>query len=252
MNYRLCSLSVLLSFLLIPSAGLADTLKVAVAANFAKPLEQFATAYNEKTGNRVIVSKASSGTLYAQINHGADIDVFLSADSSRPQQLLEDGRVNASDVVTYAIGRLGYIQRSNASPDVETLKTFALAPTTRLAIANPRLAPYGEAARQALTSLVLWQHVSGALVYGNNVLQVYQFYQSGNVDHALLAWSLIKGEPGAVQLSDELHQPIVQQLAITATGADKAAANAFVDYLLSDEVQTQLPQWGYQRTGTRE
>lgn len=235
---------------LMPSLAQADTLNIAVAANFAKPLKHIAADYEAQTGEAVVITKASSGTLYAHITHGAGIDVFLSADAVRPERLVDDQRVAASDVYTYAIGRLGYIQRDSAAPDVDSLKTFALSPASRLAIANPTFAPYGEAAKQVLTSLVLWQHVSGSLVYGNNVLQTYQFFTSGNVDHALLAWSLVKEKQGAVLLPSSLHQPIVQKLAITAATENKANAQAFVDFLLSEDVQQQLSQWGYEPAGT--
>lgn len=234
----------------LPSLAQADTLNIAVAANFAKPLRHIAADYEAQTGEAVTITKASSGTLYAQITHGADIDVFLSADAARPERLIEDERVSASDVYSYTTGRLGYIQRGSDAPDLDSLKTFALSPATRLAIAKPALAPYGEAAKQTLTSLVLWQHVSGSLVYGNNVLQTYQFFISGNVDHALLAWSLVKDKQGAIRLPASLHQPIVQKLAITATTENKAAAQAFVDFLLSADVQQQLSQWGYEPVGS--
>ncbi len=241
-------LIVIAFFCLTPVVG-AETLRVAVAANFASALEQLSADYETKTGTQLSITRASSGTLYAQINHGATIDVFLSADARRPEQLIEDGRVIAEDVHIYATGRLGYIQRSQPKADINTLKTFALSPATRVAIANPKLAPYGVAAKQALTSLVLWQHVSGSLVYGNNVQQTYQFFTSGNVDHALTAWSLIKNQPGAVLLPAGLHQPIVQKLAVTATGEQKPVAQRFVDYLLADETQRKLKQWGYEPVG---
>lgn len=234
----------------LQSAAFADTLRVAVAANFAGALAQLSADYEAQTGTQLSVTRASSGTLYAQIAHGANIDVFLSADAKRPEQLIEDKRVSDADVHIYAIGRLGYIQRAQPAADIDTLKTYALSPATRVAIANPKLAPYGEAARQALTSLVLWQHVSGSLVYGNNVLQTYQFYTSGNVDHAITAWSLVKDAPGALQLPAELHQPIVQKLAVTASGGRKQAAQAFVNYLLSDTTQAKLSRWGYSPVGT--
>ena len=243
-------LSLITGLFLLSSVVQAEPLNIAVAANFAQPLKNIAASYETQTGDAVVITKASSGTLYAQLTHGAAIDVFLSADAARPERLIDDQRVAASDVYTYAIGRLGYIQRGSAEPDVDSLKAFALSPTTRLAIANPALAPYGQAAKQALTSLVLWQRVSGSLVYGNNVLQTYQFFTSGNLDHALVAWSLVKDESDAVLLPANLHQPIVQKLAITANDENKVRAQAFVDFLLSDEVQQQLPQWGYEPAGT--
>ncbi|QJR82343.1 molybdate ABC transporter substrate-binding protein [Alteromonas pelagimontana] len=223
-----------------------ETLHIAVAANFAKPVKAISEEFETRSGVHAIITVASSGTLYAQIKSGAPFDVFLSADAERPLQLVEDGLVASSAVKTYAVGRLAYLSRSLAEPAIDDLKTAALAPNEKLAIANPRLAPYGLAAQQTLLKLALWQQMLPSLVYGKNILQAYQYYISGNVDNALVAWSLIKDRSSHVVLIPEhYHEPIVQKMAVMKAAAHPEAAARFMEYLLSPKVQKSLDDWGY-------
>ncbi|WP_414827763.1 molybdate ABC transporter substrate-binding protein [Alteromonas sp. H39] len=230
-----------------PSAWCETSLKLAVAANFADPLREIARQYEQQSSVKSIVTVASSGTLFAQIQHGADVDVFFSADKARPQALINNGRVRQSDVHTYAYGRLAYLDREQTSPSLNDLKTFTLSPGTRIAIANPRLAPYGQAAQDTLQQLTLWPQFSARLVKGKNVLQAYQYYASGNVDRALVAWSLVHDQTNHVFLIPaKLHRPIEQQLAVTAREDNLPAARAFVEFVLSRQVQSTLSRWGYE------
>lgn len=224
-----------------------QTLRMGVAANFAAPLKQITARFEQQTGIRTSLTVGASGTLFAQLQHGARLDVFLSADSERPQALVASGRVGQDDVVTYAIGRLAYLDRAERSPGIHDLKTYALAPGTRLAIANPRIAPYGRAAKEVLHTLTLWPQLATRLVTGKNVQQTYQFYATGNVDRALVSYSQVYHLDDHVHLIDErLHQPIRQQLAITAADDNRAAARQFVAFLISDDIQQWLQQRGYQ------
>lgn len=239
---------------------LPSSLQVAVAANFAKPLRDIAKGYYEKSGQEISVTVSSSGTLFAQLTHGAQFDVFLSADTARPNALIEAGRVNAEDVHVYAKGRLAFLS-SNSSASTPHFTADILA-GKKLAIANPKLAPYGEAAKQYLAKTKQWSIVAPHLVMGKNVLQAYQFYTTGNADYALVAYSLTLNaelnsgadEPNTnrrnrneiILIPDTLHQPIMQSLAVTATANRKAAASAFARYLLSGAVQENLPNWGYE------
>ncbi|WP_303462877.1 molybdate ABC transporter substrate-binding protein [Alteromonas sp. 1_MG-2023] len=257
---------------------LTSPLQVAVAANFAKPLREIAKEYYVRSGQEVSVAVSSSGTLFAQLTHGAQFDVFLSADTARPNALIQAGRVSAEDVHTYAKGRLAFV--SSTSKALTPYFSADSLAGKKLAIANPKLAPYGEAAKQYLTNTEQWNNVAPHLVMGKNVLQTYQFFTTGNADYALVAYSLtvnpeldrelnrelnseLNSEPSApitrsptthlqknskavVLIPDNLHQPILQSLAVTAALDRKAAATAFADYLLSSAVQTSLPLWGYQ------
>jgi len=228
---------------------LSSPLQVAVAANFAKPLRNLANDYFKKTGQEVSVTVSSSGTLFAQLTHGAQFDVFLSADTARPNALVEAGRVNAEDVQVYAKGRLAFLS-SNTTASTPNFTAASLA-GKKLAIANPKLAPYGIAAKQYLINTNQWSAVSPHMVMGKNVLQTYQFFTTGNADYALVAYSLTLGDKlnndiVVTLIPDALHHPILQSLAVTASVDRKAAASAFAQYLLSSEVQESLPTWGYQ------
>jgi len=223
-------------------------LQIAVAANFAKPLRNIANDYFKKTGQQVSVTVSSSGTLFAQLTHGAQFDVFLSADTARPNALVEAGRVNAEDVHVYAKGRLAFLS-SNTTVSTPNFTAASLA-GKKLAIANPKLAPYGNAAKQYLINSNQWSAVSPHMVMGKNVLQTYQFFTTGNADYALVAYSLTLSDKlnnnVVFLIPDALHQPILQSLAVTADDDRKAAASAFAQYLLSSEVQESLLTWGYQ------
>ena len=242
---------------------LSSPLQVAVAANFAKPLHTIANDYFKNTGQKVSITVSSSGTLFAQLTHGAQFDVFLSADTARPNALVEVGRVNAEDVHVYAKGRLVFLSSKNVASVPHF--TAELLKGKKLAIANPKLAPYGEAAKQYLANTHQWNTVTPYIVKGKNVLQAYQFFTTGNASYALVAYSLalngkLMGEAdghssnvpqrvGAILIPDTLHQPILQSLAVTASSERKAAATAFARYLLSMQVQENLPSWGYLPAG---
>ena len=194
-----------------------EKINVAVAANFAKPLRNIAKQFTLLTGIDVAVTVSSSGTLYAQIQHGATFDVFLSADRARPQALAENNLVHKSNVVDYAKGKLAFVYSGDLSdaPSCEHVigeaieqrnvqRTDCLSkqliqlignPQNKLAIANPKLAPYGIAAQQTLQNLSLWQSFLPHRVMGKNVLQTLQFYTTGSVKGAFVAYSLVLDVP---------------------------------------------------------
>lgn len=227
-----------------------DPLKIAVAANFSKPAKQIAALYTEKTGIPVRISVGSSGTLFAQISRGAQFDLFLSADSARPNALITSGKVNTDDVFPYAKGQLALMVDANLF-DMDTINWQQLddvfcGSSQRLAIANPAIAPYGVAAKQVLSQGNAWECTQASMVKGNNVIQAYQFFESGNVPVSFVARSLVVDRNDILEVPSHLHEPIVQRLAITATQDNKHRATAFVDFLLSAEIQQRLVALGYE------
>lgn len=252
-----------------------DTLNVAVAANFAKPLQFFANQFSQITGIETRITVSSSGTLYAQLQHGAQFDVFLSADRQRPIALAESGVVHTENVVNYAQGQLAFVYRTSdvtQVPDVLSELVLSAMSMGKVAMANPKLAPYGDAAKDVLNALNLYNDMQTHRVIGKNVLQTYQFFTTNNVSGAFVAYSLT---PAVMQEQDKnigtflvpssLHKPIVQSLAINSRVKAQlvpnrfneqpfnrsdalmrvSASNLFVQYLLSDKVQAQLNEWGY-------
>lgn len=240
-----CLLALLLVLCQIQGVGAAEV-RVAVAANFAATLQTLAAGFRSETGHRLRVSSGSTGKHYAQIHNGAAFDVFLAADSARPARLEAEGIGVAGSRFTYAVGRLALWVPGGTDPGPPD-RYLGTADLRRLAIANPRLAPYGLAARQALQAWQLWDRLQARLVRGENAAQAFQFVATGNAPAGLVALShlLTAGVPdGEFRLiSDHLHQPIRQQALLLRRGE---AAEAFLAYLGGDAAAAVIRAAGYQ------
>ena len=224
----------------------ADTSRIAVASNFSEPIKVIATQYEKYSGHRLILVFGSTGKHYAQIINGAPFDVFLAADIRRPQLLEQQGIAIAGSRFTYARGQLvlwsltaDYV---DAAGDVLPNGEYQ-----RLAIANPKLAPYGKAAQQVLQSKGLWKVLQPRLVRGESIGQAYQFVRSGNAELGLIAYSQIK-QPGHTNtgsywlIPQALYQPIDQQAVLLK---DNAVARNFMSYLRTQQVKKIIKQFGY-------
>jgi molybdate transport system substrate-binding protein len=245
-------LAALLFVFLLPVWATPGEVRIAVAANFAPTLRELAREFSAETGHRVQISSGSTGKHYAQIHNGAAFDVFLAADSARPTRLEVEGVGVAGSRFTYAIGRLvlwvpGQTEIGQPEGYLRTARFH------RLAIANPRLAPYGLAAQQALETWQLWDRLQEKLVRGENVAQAYQFVATGNAQSGLVALSqLLQGDQaghgaGAYRIiSDELHDPIRQDALLLRSGA---AAEAFLQYLRSEAAARMIRAAGYALPG---
>ena len=239
-------LPLLLGLLATPAA--ADEVRVAVAANFTAPLEKIAAEFARDTGHRLIVSSGSSGKLYAQIRNGAPFEVFLSADET-PARLEHEGLAVSGTRFTYAIGKLvlwspkpGYVDSRG-----EVLKSGDF---KHLAVANPKLAPYGRAAQELMEKKGLWQSVQPRLVMGENITQTYQFAATGNAELGLVALSQIRKAGGEPQGSfwvvpQSLYSPIRQDAALLANGKGRTAAGQFLKYLKSAKATAIIQRFGY-------
>lgn len=231
----------------------AETVTVAVAANFTAPMRQLAAAFEQETGHRTILSFGSSGKFFAQIKNGAPFQVFLSADEQKPAQLEQDGFTLPATRFTYALGRL-VLWSANpqliAEPDgADILKS---ANFKHLALANPKLAPYGAAAIETLKSLHVYPALEPKFVTGENVSQTYQFIASGNAELGFIALSQVIADGQISQGSawivpTTLHQPIRQDAVALATGKDNPAVDALMEYLRSDQAGAIIKAFGYQR-----
>jgi molybdate transport system substrate-binding protein len=216
-----------------------------VAANFLASLRELTSAFEAATGVEVVVVSGSTGKLYAQIRQGAPYDVFLAADQERPALLEAAGLSLPGSRRTYAIGRL--VLWSPRPGYVEGPATLERGGFRHLAIANPRTAPYGAAAVQALQGLGVWQTVQGRLVRGESVGQAFQFVAGGSAELGLVARGQVAGRSGSSWLLPAgLHEPIEQQLVILGRADDRADAERFVDFLLHDpEAATLVRAAGY-------
>ncbi len=246
---RLIAVALVLLQMLV--AARAGEVTVAVASNFAVPMRDIATAFEAKTNHRVTVVTGATGALYAQIVNGAPFEVFMAADAERPAALVRSGLVESGDRATYAIGTLVLWTRDAAHP-VEGQSTLrALGASDRIAIANPKLAPYGRAALQAMDAMGVRAALESQLVMGQNVAQGYQYAVTGNARFAFVAASLVYRDgvlrSGAGwRVPAALHEPVRQDAVLLRRARDNAAARALFDYLTSAEAQTVLRRYGYE------
>lgn len=185
-------------------------------------------------------SFAASGALTRQIENGAPFDIFLPASDRYAQEAVKAGKADGATTRVFAQGRLAIWSKSGKA---RSYKDLAKPEIAKVAIANPEVAPYGLAAWQALESQQLWRIVSPKLVRGENVRQAFQFAESGNVDAALVSWTLAH-DKGGVLLPDNAHQPI-RHTAVVLTGSRQSAlARRFIQFLLSPTGQQVLRQHG--------
>jgi len=223
--------------------------RMAVAANFIEVAQLLADQYAHHSGNQIEISAASTGKLYAQISHGAPFDIFLAADNTTPQRLVNEGRAVRSSLYDYATGRLVLWSRNAAliTDGESVLRRHAF---HKFAIANPELAPYGAAAREVLRHVGRWDALKPHLVLGENVGQATQFVLSGNAEAGLLPRSLVMEAQRQVGGSFWLvpaswHKPIIQSAALLNRGRDNPAATGFLIYLRSDAARRIIAAHGY-------
>jgi molybdate transport system substrate-binding protein len=230
-------------WVLAPSVSAAEV-RAAVAANFTAAMKEIATAFEEAGSNRVAVSYGSTGQLYAQIVNGAPFDVFLAADQRRPLLLVEKGL--ASDRFTYAIGKLALWSPDPSRVDDrgEVLRSGSF---DRLAIANPKTAPYGAAAVAVLEKLGLHDALKPKLVRGQNIAQTYQFVATRNADLGFVAASQLVAEPrGSVfVIPQEWYVPIHQDAVMLRRGEDHAIAAAFLSFLRGEQARAIIAAYRY-------
>ena len=235
-----------LALLLGPTQAQAETALIAVAANFAKPVERLAEPFEVQSGHEIKVSTGSTGNLAAQIRNGAPFSVFLSADEERPAQLEAEGLAMAGTRFTYAVGRLvlwGPDPRWIAMDPADSLTNPEL---KHLAIANPMVAPYGRAAEETLTALGLWDAIQPKLVRGEDVAQTYQFVASGNAELGFVGLSQVIDRSGSRwEVPQDLYAPIRQQAVLLAPGKGNEAAKAFLDFLRSAPAREIVRSMGY-------
>ena len=236
----------LVVLLLAVSPVMGGEPRIAVASNFAEAIKSIARLFETKTGQRVVLVPGSTGKHYAQIRNGAPFAAFLAADVRRPELLESEGLTLVGSRFTYAVGkvvlwspRAGYVESQGA---VLSGGTFRY-----LAMANPKLAPYGRAAQEVLQSLELWGKLRGRMVRGENIGQTFQFISSGNAELGFVAFSQIKrvgreAEGSYWDIPQALYTPIEQQAVLLK---EDAVARAFLEYVRGEEAQKIIRGYGY-------
>lgn len=242
------SIAILLSCFIMGGRAAADVVSVAVAANFTDATREIVPLFEKATGHKAKVSYGSTGKLYSQIENGAPFQVFLAADTKRPQKAEQAGLAVADSLFVYAKGKLALWSTKAGLVDdgAKFLKDGAFA---HLAMANPKTAPYGLAAQQVMEHLGLWSKLQSKLVRGESIAQTFQFVVSGNAQSGFVAYSQVKawkGDSGSTWvIPSEYYAPIEQAAVLLKKGESSPAAKAFLDFLKSDAAKQVIEQFGY-------
>jgi molybdate transport system substrate-binding protein len=232
----------------------AEEVTVAVAANFTAPMQKIAQAFEQDTGHKAKLVFGSTGKFYAQIKNGAPFSVLLSADDETPARLEKEGFAVAGTRVTYAIGRLALWSKNPSL--VDNKGQVLLSNTTdknsfkKLAIADPKLAPYGAAAIEVIERLGASAKVIPKLVQGDSIGQAFQFVMTENAELGFVALSQISMDGRITQGStwvvpQNLYTPLKQDTVLLPLGKDNAAALALMKYIRTDRAQTIIRTYGY-------
>ena len=227
----------------------AEEVQVAVAANFTAPMKAIAADFEKATGHKALLTFGATGKFYAQITNGAPFDVFLAADDETPAKLEKENGSVAGSRFTYAIGKLVLW---SAKPDLVDAKGDVLnkASFEHIALANPKLAPYGAAAMEAMTKLALLEKLQPKFVQGDSIGQTFTFVSTGNAELGFVALSQVV-EGGKIKngsawvVPANLHNPIRQDAVILTKGKDNKAASALMDYLKSEPAKSVIRSFGY-------
>jgi len=251
MAMKICRFSALLGIFLAFSArwAFAAEVTVAVAANFASTMQTIAKAFAQDSGHQARLVIGSTGKFYAQIKNGAPFQVLLSGDQEIPLRLEKEGLGLAGSRFTYATGRLALwsLQSDLVDAKGEVLRSSRF---KRLALADPRLAPYGAAAVEAMEKLGVWGQIKDRVVQGESVGQAFQFVASGNVELGFVALAQLKSQDavpaGSLWLvPEELHGPLHQDALLLRGGETNSAAIALMRYLKEPRARAIMREHGY-------
>lgn len=238
---RALLMMVLATLLMTPA--FAESVNVAVAANFTKVAEELAPLFKAETGHDVIYSFGATGQLYTQITQGAPFEVLLAADDERPGRVVAEGLGVEGTVFTYAIGALALHSTSLDLSDGKAV--LDAGDFDKVAIADPATAPYGRAAQETIEALGLTDAITPKLVTGESISQTLQFVESGNAEIGFVAASQVVGKSGVWPVPADLHEPIRQDAVLLKAGEANPAARAFLDFLSSDAAAAVIEASGY-------
>ncbi|MFZ2313534.1 MAG: molybdate ABC transporter substrate-binding protein [Methylobacter sp.] len=241
--------AIALSLLLLSQTSISATVLVAVASNFSKPMTEIAAEFEKATGHSAKLSFGSSGKFVSQLENGAPFEVLLSADETGRVKLEQAGLAVPGNHFTYALGKLvlwsatpGYVDNQGQILATDSFK--------HLALADPKLAPYGAAAVDVLKGLNLQGKLSPLFVLGENIAQTHQFVSTGNAELGFVALSQVI-DNGKIAtgsgwiIPDDRHAPIRQDAVLLTQGAENPAAPALLDYLKSAPALAIIEKYGY-------
>lgn len=247
MNFARALLIVIFS--LFSALAHAEKITIAAASDLKFAMDEIVSSFKQANpDDQIELAYGSSGNFNTQIQQGAHFDLFFSADIGFPRELVKNG-LAASEVKPYAVGRI-VLWSAGLDATKMTLASLTDPSITRIAIANPKHAPYGKRAEEALRASGLWEQIEPKLVYGENIVQTTQFVQTGNAQIGIIALSLA-GNPELSQkggywlIPDNLHEPLEQGFIITKRAENNALAKRFADYMLSSPVRLVMTKYGF-------
>ena len=245
-SVELLALIVMLIALLSSQLTHADEIRVAVASNFTTAIKELSSKFEEQSEHKVKLIFGATGRHYAQIKNGAPFDLFFAADSWRPELLEKEGLVQKNCRYTYALGKLVLWSPKTGLIDQQAT-VLEQGNFYHIAVANPKLAPYGKAAQEVLEIRRLWKPLKAKMVRGENIGQTFQFVKSGNVALGFVALSQVKhledDEQGSTwNIPDSLYSPIKQQAVLLNK---TPAAEEFFAFVKSDQAREIIKNFGY-------
>jgi len=229
----------------------AEEIQVAVATNFINPFKSVVKKFERKTGHKVIVISGSTGKLYAQITNGAPFDIFLSADSRRPELLIKQGYAVLGTQYTYALGKITLWSSNTNIISNSVESTLLKKKFSHIAIANPVTAPYGKAALQILKNLDQWENLKPFIVQGENIGQAFQFVFSNNAELGFVALSQVLDPKNIhtgirVDIPSHYYDPIKQDVVVLTKAGNSVGSMELWNFLKSDEAKKIIKKRGYE------
>ena len=227
----------------------AEKITVAAAADLKFAMDEIAASFKSASpGDEINVIYGSSGKFHTQIQQGAPYDLFFSADIGFARELAKRG-LTASEVKPYALGRI-VLWSASLDATKMTLESLTDPKITRIAIANPKHAPYGKRAEEALRTAGLWEKIEPRLVYGENIAHTAQFVQTGNAEIGIIALALavnpeLAAKGGYWLIPDKLHEPLEQGFIITKRAEGSALAKRFADFMESKSARSVMTKYGF-------
>ncbi|HWR15902.1 MAG TPA: molybdate ABC transporter substrate-binding protein [Terriglobales bacterium] len=237
---------------LFSSLCAAEELSVAAASDLNFALQEIAKKYQQTTGNTLKLSFGSSGNFFAQIQNGAPFDLYFSADVDFPKKLESTGFAEPGTLYRYAVGKLALWVPNGSKLDLNRGIQVLLDPSIkRIAIANPKHAPYGRAAEAAMRKAGIYDKVSAKLVVGENISQAAQFVETGNADIGLVALSLVsaltmQGRGRYIAVPSDLYPALEQGAIVVRSSNKKSVARDFLQFLKKPEAQAIFRKYGFQ------
>ncbi|WP_281560664.1 molybdate ABC transporter substrate-binding protein [Thalassomonas sp. RHCl1] len=246
---HLLQASCLLLLTFVSNLAAAEVIHVAAASNFTAPMKQIVKEFEQISGHKVRLAFGASGKFFAQIQHGAPFQVLLSADQAKPLALEQAGYTVPKSRFTYAIGTLA-LWSVKPNFKVEDASVLSQGAYNKLALANPKLAPYGLAAVEVLEKLSLKEATRSKWVQGENIAQTYQFTGTGNADLGFVSLSqiIVNGQikqGSAWIIPDHFHRPIRQDAVLLKRGENSEAAQALLRFIKSEQAKKIIMAYGY-------